>query len=52
MRTSQVRIVDVEPLHDYTLRLDFSDGTSREIDLEPELWGPILEPLRDVTEFR
>ena len=52
MRTSQVRIVDVEPLHDYTLRLDFSDGTSREIDLEPELWGPMFEPLRDVTEFR
>jgi hypothetical protein len=48
----RVRIVDVESLHDYTLRLGFSDGTTREIDLESELWGPMFEPLRDLNEFR
>jgi hypothetical protein len=50
--TTRVRIHGVEPLHDYTLRLDFSDGCSSEIDLEPELWGPMFEPLRDPDEFR
>jgi hypothetical protein len=49
---TRVRILDVEPLHDYTLRLGFSDGTSREVDLESELWGPMFEPLRDLDEFR
>jgi len=50
--TTRVRIRDVEPLHGYILRLDFSDGSSREVDLEPELWGPMFEPLRDPDEFR
>ena len=50
--TTRVRIKDVQPLHDYTLRIGFSDGSSRDVDLEPELWGPIFEPLRDPDEFR
>jgi hypothetical protein len=50
--TARIRILDVEPLHRYTLRVAFSDGSSREIDLEPELWGPMFEPLRDLNEFR
>lgn len=50
--TTRVRIKDVQPLHDYTLRIRFSDGSSRDIDLEPELWGPMFEPLRDPYEFR
>jgi hypothetical protein len=50
--TTRVRIRAVELLHDYTLRLAFSDGSSRDVDLEPELWGPMFEPLRDPEEFR
>jgi hypothetical protein len=46
------RITAVEPLHGYTLRIGFSDGSSRDVDLEPELWGPMFEPLRDPDEFR
>jgi Protein of unknown function (DUF2442) len=42
----------VEALECYILRLGFSDGTSRDVDLEPELWGPIFEPLRDSETFR
>jgi Protein of unknown function (DUF2442) len=49
---TRVRIRDVEPLHDYVLRLRFGDGSSRDVDLEPELWGPMFEPLRDADEFR
>jgi hypothetical protein len=34
------------------LRLRFSDGATREVDPEPELWGPVFEPLRDLDSFR
>ena len=46
MSTQSARIVSVEPLEGFVLRLWFDDGTEREIDLERELWGPIFEPLR------
>jgi len=47
------RIVSVEPLHGFILRLDFDDGSVREVDLEPRLWGPVFEPLRrDRSLFR
>jgi hypothetical protein len=45
-RTRTARIRTVEPLEGFVLRLGFDDGTVREIDLEPELWGPVFEPLR------
>jgi len=34
-----------------TLRLTFSDGLVRELDLEPMLRGGVLEGLRDPSEF-
>jgi hypothetical protein len=50
--TTRVRITDVEPLPGYRLRLVFSDGSTREVDLTGDLWGPVFEPLRDPDEFR
>jgi len=41
-----VRIKSVKPLNDFVVFLEFTDGTSREIDLEPFLRGKIFEPLR------
>ena len=45
------RIIDVEPLGALTLRLTFSDGLVRELDLEPMLRGGVLDVLRDPSEF-
>lgn len=42
-----VRIQAVEPLEKFTVRLGFTDGTQREVDLEPYLHGPIFEPIRN-----
>lgn len=39
------RIILVEPLRDFTLRLTFDDGFVREIDLQPWLRGPVFEPI-------
>jgi len=41
-----VRVQAVEPLEGFRVRLEFEDGTQREIDLEPYLHGPIFEPIR------
>ena len=36
-----------------TLRtLLFDDGVQGEIDLKPELYGPVFEPLLDPSQFR
>ncbi|MGI8426598.1 MAG: DUF2442 domain-containing protein [Actinomycetota bacterium] len=47
-----VTVRSAEVLADYRLRLRFSDGTKGEVDLEPHLWGPVFEPLRDPAYFR
>lgn len=41
-----VRIRSVEPLQGFTVRLGFTDGTEKELDLEPYLHGPVFEPIR------
>jgi len=41
-----VRIRSVKPLKNYVVQLEFTDGTSREVDLEPFLRGKMFEPLR------
>ncbi|MFQ5896286.1 MAG: DUF2442 domain-containing protein [Nitrospinota bacterium] len=36
----------------YIVWIRFKDGTEGEIDLGPELAGPVFEPLRNPEEFR
>ena len=38
-------------LGDYALRLEFNDGTVRDVDLSEELHGQVFEPLRDPELF-
>jgi len=48
-----VRIRAIEPLKGFTVRLEFEDGTQKEVSLEPYLHGPIFEPMRnDPALFR
>ena len=48
-----VHVQNVEPLEKFKVRLLFEDGTQKEIDLEPYLYGPIFEPIRcDLTVFK
>ena len=46
-----VRVTSVEVVGDFSLRLGFSDGSTREVDLEDRLRGPVFEPLKDPTYF-
>jgi hypothetical protein len=53
VRTQLIRVTAVEPTQAFRLRLSFSDGTEREVDLESELWGPVFAPLKaDPDLFR
>ena len=45
-------VLEARYLRDYVLWLRFRDGTSGEIDLAPELWGEVFEPLKDLDVFR
>jgi hypothetical protein len=45
------RVVDVEYLSDYTMRLEFNDGKIKIIDFLPLLKGKLFEPLKDKDKF-
>ena len=45
-------VLDAQYRGGYTVWLRFRDGTAGEIDLQPELHGPVFEPLRDPAVFR
>jgi hypothetical protein len=45
-------VMTAEYVSGYVIRLKFRDGTAGEIDLSPELTGPVFEPLRDLDTFR
>lgn len=42
-----VRIRTVTPVENFVVRLGFTDGSERAIDLAPYLHGPIFAPLLD-----
>ena len=52
MMSSAPRVHAVAVPRDFVLRVEFDDGTSREVDLRDELWGQMFEPLRDPGVFR
>ena len=45
-------IISVRHVHDYTVYIEFADGTAGEVDFVSELWGPVFEPLQDPALFR
>ena len=45
------RVVGFEFLADYSLRVQFEDGTAQSINFEPVLTGELFAPLRDVKLF-
>ena len=47
MTNQLIRILTVELVEGFQVRLGFTDGTEKVVDLEPYLHGPIFEPLRN-----
>lgn len=51
MDTHQIEVMAVRHLGDYRLRLVFSDGKVKDVDLANELWGSAFEALQDLALF-
>ena len=45
-RQRPIRMKTVAVLEGFCVRLEFTDGTRKEMDLQPYLRGPIFEPVR------
>jgi hypothetical protein len=45
-------VVDARYVADHVIWVRFRDGSEGEIDLGPELVGPVFEPLRDPEVFK
>jgi len=46
-----LRVKSVRHIRAYELRLEFSDGVVKDVDLSNELYGKVFEPLRDPAFF-
>ena len=46
-----LRVVDVDYIKDYALRVTFNDGISKNVDLYPYLKGDVFGELLDVDKF-
>lgn len=46
-----IRVIEVEVLGGFVLRLRFNDGTERTIDFEDRLYGEVFEPLKKDPEL-
>jgi hypothetical protein len=47
-----LHVTDAECLDGYRLRLRFSNSIESIVDLQPELYGEVFEPLRDRQLFQ
>ena len=46
------RVVHAHHVRDYVVFLRFQDGVEGEVDLQPQLYGEVFEPLKDRDYFR
>lgn len=44
--------MEARHVRDYVIWLRFRDGTTGEVDLRPELWGEVFQPLLDLEYFK
>lgn len=45
-------VIEARYVREFTVWVKFEDGTEGEIDLSGELYGPVFEPLQDVSYFK
>jgi hypothetical protein len=46
------RLVEAKYVRDYVVWLRWSDGSEGDVDLSPQLYGEMFEPLKDKELFR
>ena len=46
------RVIEANHVRDYIVRVRFQDGVEGEVDLGPQLYGEVFQPLKDPEFFR
>jgi len=46
------RIIEAVYLHEYKIIITFNNGVKKIVDLKPDLWGKMFEPLKDENLFK
>lgn len=46
------RVIEARHVRDYIVFVRFQDGVEGEVDLRPQLYGEVFEPLKDANYFR
>ena len=46
-----MHVIEAKYIDDYRLWVSFNDGAKGEVDLSPELFGELFEPLKDKLLF-
>lgn len=47
-----IKVTDAKYVEGHKIRIRFSDGKTKTIDLKEHLWGEVFEPLKDIDYFR
>lgn len=47
-----IKVTEASYLQDYKIKLRFSNGKTKTIDLKDHLWGEVFEPLKDIEYFK
>jgi hypothetical protein len=47
----QYELIETKYVRDFVVWMRFDDGVQGGIDLRPELYGPVFEPLLDSSQF-
>ena len=47
-----LEVTTAEYVEGYKIRVSFNTGQSGIVDLEGALWGPVFEPLKDLSVFK
>lgn len=47
-----LHIIGVTYIKSYIIRVEFSDGVVKDVDLKDELYGEVFEPLSDIRLFK
>ncbi len=46
------RVTEARHVRDFVVLVRFQDGLQGEVDLEPQIYGEVFEPLKDPQYFR
>ena len=47
-----IEVIDAKYIEGYQIWLKFNNGISGNVDLKNDLWGSVIEPLKNIDEFK